>query len=207
MATFGSIVFWGPGVFWGEAYEAAATRLLYMTRMGPNFRKWADITDSRWATLFGVLEEVLQAFDLETCSGNSLDIIGASLYLERQETEDERYRRALRTQRLVLNTKGTNPDLLNVWGAWLETPPLAYSIPGPATVEIAGVVDPEDEVLLARFLRSTAPAGVVLSVHTAASTFLICDSITNPLTAPGVCDAIITPVPGAPVLTTELITP
>lgn len=195
--AWGSVKYWGPGPLWGQAYEAGAVRLLYMTRMGPNFRALVDIMDKRWAHLYGILEEIHQAFDLETCSGDRLDIIGGWLGRERASMEHERYRRALKVQRVVLASTGSGPNLLRVWSDWTQAAALEYRNVGPATVAMAGIVAAEDEALLVEFLQDAASGGVVFSVRAALTAPLICDSVASPVTDPGLCDSVAAPVAGA----------
>lgn len=179
---------------WGGAFELGAARLLYMLRMAPRWRALADIIDKRYARLAGILELFRLGFDLDSAVGNQLDIIGEWLGRRRDAMTDTRYRRALRTQLLILKSvNGTGPNIIAVFTEWVQAAPIAYRNVPPAYVELTGVVPAEDMALLRVFIRLALPAGVPFEVFGSTVSPLIADSITDPVTDPGVADSIASP--------------
>lgn len=164
--------------FWGSYFggsstlpedTALITKLFYFLRESPNFRALAQIIDTRYQTIQGVLLQILASYDLDTAAGSQLDVIGAMLGLERDGLSDARYRRALRVQVQILKAVGSATNLMDTWTAWVGSAPTTfYNIP-PAEVEMGGTIEPEDEYLLDLFIRRVAPAGVRLSIHVATS--------------------------------------
>lgn len=192
---------------WGGLFELGAARLLYMTRMGPRWRALADIIDARWSRILGVMSQMMLAFDLDSADGDQLDIIGRWLGREREGMSDDRYRRALRVQRLLLSSSsGSGPLMLRVFAAWTGATATEYANVPPAHVTIGGAVAVEDENALRQFILASAPAGVTLSVSGfAGDAALICDSISVPVDDPGVLDCIADPVTGAAPLAYEVL--
>ena len=187
-----------PWYGWGETYEAAASKLLYMNREGPNFQKLVQIIDKRWIAVIAVIMQIIAAFDIDTAQGQQLEIIGEWLGRRREGMTDERYRRALKVQRnVLLSSSGSAATLIQVWTEWVGSAPTTYRNIPPAEVEIGGVVPAEDQSLLVQFLQAALPAGVRLSAIGHTADFLICDIESAPLADPGKTDIESAPVTGA----------
>lgn len=179
---------------YGGAFELGAARLLYMLRMAPRWRALADVLDGRYARLAGVVELFRVGFDLDNAVGVQLDIIGAWLGRAREGMVDARYRRALRTQVLILKSaNGSGPNLIAVFASWVQSLPLTYRNVPPAYVEITGVVPAEDMALLRVFIRLALPGGVAFEVIGTSTPPLIADSVQHPITDPGVADSFASP--------------
>lgn len=179
----------------GGVGEVGATKLLYMTRMGPNFRAIADIIDKRWAQVLGVQEQILAVFDLDIASGNQLDVIGGWLGRSREGLSDVRYRKAIRVQRQILaSSSGTAQTLIDAFELWIGSPPGIFTTIPPAEVYISGTVSDEDRDLLLQFLQLAKPGGVVLTLNVSTVDPLLVDSTTTPLADPGVIDSTTTPI-------------
>lgn len=175
---------------WGGAYELGAARLLYMLRMAPRWSALANLIDQRYQRLIGIAEQLRTSLALDTASGALLDIIGQWLGLERQGMTDDRYRRALRVQVVLLSSAtGSSQSLLDVWQRWITTDADTYRNVAPAYAEISGVISEPDEYLLRIFLRRAAPAGVVLSaLVTYADNAFILDDVEGTLPNAGILD-------------------
>lgn len=205
MASYGAATY---GVdLWGGAFELGAARLLYMIRMGPRWRALADIIDRRWSTMVGVAEQIRTVFSLDTATGEQLDIIGQWIGLDRQGMTNDRYRRALRVQVVLLSSaSGSSSSLIDVFTQWTAAAPASYRNVAPAYAELTGVVAEIDEYLLRQFILKAAPAGVIISIGAALDTnFLVADSVADPIADPGVLDCVSIPVTDAATLVYEIM--
>jgi len=198
---------WG-GALWGQAYEIAATRLLYMTRMGPNFRALADILDKRWSRIIGVLEQIRVAYALDTATGAQVDTLGHLLGLPREGLDDTTYLRAIRARIEVLkSTAGTNPSMLAIWAAWTDGVPTEYQVTSPKHVRVGGTMPaftrPE---LLVQALRAAVAGGTrvnVTGVPAGSGDILYFDCAASALASPGALDCASDPIAGSEIATGE----
>lgn len=198
---------WG-GEEWGRAFEVGAVHLLYITRMGPNFRKIADIIDKHWGHAMGVLEQIRAVDDVNDGHGDQLDVAGAVVQLEREGLLDPAYRRAIKAQAEVLkSTAGTVPSLLAIWAAWTDTTPDEFQ----STVKqvlIGGTIPTfTHEASLVKALQDAAQGGTVIKVYGRVedgSDTLLFDCAADPVSDPGELDCAANPISGSAVASGEL---
>lgn len=185
------------GSFWSGVGSVAGTLWVYINRDVPYTEAIGQIIETRFGRIDALLRKIEGAFDLETATGEALDIWGARLGLERLGLDDATYRRALKVQRsFLLSGSGTLPVLLSVFEAWTGAAPVeVMSI--AKMVHLAGDVDPDDESRLLAFLRAAMPGGRQVEVHHVVDGDLLCDLEADPIADAGTLDYEANPVAGA----------
>lgn len=185
------------GSFWSGVGNVAGTLWVYMNRDVPYTEAIGQIIETRFDRIDALLRKIEGAFDLETATGEALDIWGARLGLDRLALDDETYRRSLKVQRsLLLSSSGTRENLITIFEAWTGYEIAEYTNFG-RTIHIAGEVDADDETRLGRFLRIAKPGGRQLELHSVVDGDLFCDLESDPIAGAGTLDYEANPVAGA----------
>lgn len=105
---------WGApwGEFWGGDsidHEAEAlARIIEQYKQSPNLKSIISEHGKRWSQIDYVIQEIEDAFILESAEGVQLDVIGRILDLPRGLDTDERYRLRLTTRAQHILPEGRN---------------------------------------------------------------------------------------------------
>lgn len=175
--------------FWGGLGSVAGTLWVYMNRDVPYIEAVGRIIETRYSRIDAVLRKIEGAFDLDTATGEALDIWGARLGLLRAGLVDDVYRRALKVRRsLLLSSTGTVANLIAIFEAWTGYSVVEYANFDGAIL-IAGQCDDVDESRLARFLATAKPGGRQIRVYDVVDGDIIVDYGLDAVTGtPGTVD-------------------
>jgi hypothetical protein len=210
--------FWGLTSFWGldenpfiiEVCDLADTRVLVQmddTAGNNDFRQYICETVKPWGEYAKVLDDVKNAFDIETAAGEQLDYLGEIVGIPRREFTDDRYRTFVKIQidlilssaRSDANWTGTTNNILTICREFLgvgpalsilNSPPYSYVLNLPA-------LPPDEQDILFGFLCKATYAGVLGYVLTGQVTGFIWGSQSVVVPSAGIWGSQNVAVPGA----------
>lgn len=196
----------GWGMSWGSVWGGCPSdfefefiaRLLRFTRGDTNFPLLVRVLAARVEAELYAAETVANAFDLDTATGYTLDIIGSTLQQTRKGLPDDDYRRVLQIQvQLLLSSVGTGAVLRRIVELWTDEQPEFYVEWQAAHVLMTATVLSSRIDYLLSMLNTAKPAGVTLTllVTEAGADALTADSTISPIAGiVGVMDSTISPV-------------
>ncbi len=194
VGTLGELIL-GAGPFTLQMRD----RLLMFTR-SEHLLGWVTAKALRTERLLEVCQEIVEAFDLTTATGDRLDRLGGILQRPRLGMTDARYRVLLQIQvLLILTTTASTPVILRVVELFTGFAPLAYSEHYPSGYRVDAVIDPDDVPLLLELLRQATAATYAVTLAANDEDALILDYTTDdPVDGAGTLDyTTADPVDGA----------
>lgn len=150
--------------------EAAAARLSWQFRNKPKIKSLMGSLLCWAPELAALFAEIVSARNIDTATGNSLDMLGRVMVQKRNGMTDDLYRRVLRAQLATLRSKGRAEDIVRVAKTLINDDDSRIRITrsGPASVivEILGVAIPVEVKPVAEIMiRRAVSAGVGVLVH------------------------------------------